>query len=115
MKLPPAPAAQAPAGKLQAAQVQVQIQGGIAVAGPAFVGPLNGLSVEDDKGNALPVRMGQMQFRMVQGAGGNVFVAIYTLLCEPGKDQGDPAKIVYLGRKRVTVEVPFLLKDIPLP
>jgi hypothetical protein len=115
---PPPPAAQAPAGKRQVAQVQVQIQGGIAagaIAGPAVVGPVNGLSVQDDKGNTLPVRMGPMQFRMVQGAGGNAFVATYTLLCEPGKDQGEPVKIVYLGRKRVTVDVPFTLKDVSLP
>ncbi|HEY7158134.1 MAG TPA: HEAT repeat domain-containing protein [Gemmataceae bacterium] len=115
---PPPPAAQAPAGKPQAAQVQVQVQGGFAagaIAAPAFAGPVNGLSVQDAKGNTLAVRMGPMQFRMVQGAGGNVFVATYTLLCEPGKEQGEPAKVVYLGRKRVTVDVPFTLKDVPLP
>jgi hypothetical protein len=115
---PPPPAAQAPAAKPQAAQVQVQIQGGIAagaIAGPAFAGPVNGLSVQDAKGNTLPVRMGPMQFRMVQGAGGNAFVATYTLLCEPGKDQGEPAKVVYLGRKRVTVDVSFVLKNVSLP
>jgi hypothetical protein len=104
-------------------QVQVQIQGGpgaIAIGGggaaPAFVGPMNGLSVQDDKGKALPIQMGPMQARVIQGAGNvNTFLLTYTLTCEPGKDQGDPAKVVYLGRKRVTVDVPFTLKDVPLP
>jgi hypothetical protein len=108
----------------RAAQVQVQVQvqggqGGVAIRGggaPAFVGPMNGLSVQDDKGNALPMQMAPQQVRVIQGGGGaNAFIITYTFICEPGKDQGDPAKVVYLGRKRVTVDVPFVLKDVPLP
>ena len=72
---PPAPARAPPAPAVpgQALQLQVQIQGGgqgvIAIgAGGGFnvAGPINGLSVQDDKGNALPVQMGQMRVQMMQ-------------------------------------------------
>jgi hypothetical protein len=120
------PAAQAPAAKPQVAQLQVQIlggPGGIAIgggggaAGGAFVGPFNGLSVRDEKGNALPIQVGQVQARAMQGPGGGVvfYIFTYTLVCEPGKDQGKPTKVVYLARKQVTVDIPFTLKDVPLP
>jgi hypothetical protein len=32
-----------------------------------------------------------------------------------GKKHGRPAKLVYSGRTYVLVEVPFVLKDVPLP
>lgn len=115
--------ARARAAQVQAAQVQIQIQkqfaggrGGVVFGGGGLIAPMQGLSVQDDKGNTLPIQMGPQQFRLIQGANGaNVFFATYTITCEPGKDQGDPAKLVYLGRKRVTVDIPFTLKDIPLP
>jgi hypothetical protein len=127
--VPPPPAAQAPVRKVQVVrqQVQVQLGGGqggrivimqpaIGVAGPGFAGPFNGVSVQDDKGNTLPIQAGPPQFRMVaMPGGGNMFVATTTFLCQPGKDQGQPAKLVYSGRKRVTIDIPFTLKDVPLP
>jgi hypothetical protein len=123
---PPGLAAQAPAAPLPAAppappQVQIQIAvgggGGGAFAGPMQVaGPVNGLSVQDAKGNALPLQVRQTQFRMVQQGNGVPMQTItYTLVCQHGKDKGQPNKVVYLGRKRVTVEIPFVLKDVPLP
>jgi hypothetical protein len=121
----PAFAAQAPAAQPPALPVQGQVRikgGGQAViaigqgGGPILMGAVNGLAVQDDKGNTLPVQMGQQQFQMLQQpGGGNVVTAIYTLICPPGKDQGEPAKLVYLGRKRVTIDIPFALKDVPLP
>ena len=118
----PAPPAKKP-GALAVGQVQaqIQIQGGGAVVGPGgaggatFVGPINGLSIQDAKGNALPLQMGPQQFRVVGGGAANAFIATYTFLCTPGKDQGEPAKLVYHGRKSVQVDIPFTLKDVPLP
>ncbi len=52
---------------------------------------------------------------MAMAGGGQMFVITYTFLCQPGKDQGQPAKLVYSGRKRVTIDIPFTLKDVPLP
>jgi hypothetical protein len=57
-----------------------------------------------------------MEHRFQQQAGG-VFkqTSTYTLISRREKDKGQPAKVVYLGRKRVTVEIPFTLHDVPLP
>lgn len=124
---PPAPAAPrrgpapAPAAPLPPPAVQIQIGvgggGGIAFAGPAqFVGPFNGLTVRDAKGNALPIQIQHQQFvQMQQPNGVATLTATYTLVCQHGKDKGQPAEVVYLGRKRVTVDIPFTLKDVPLP
>src|SRR5262249_20649735 len=53
-----------------AAQIQVQIKQGVIVQGnatPAFQGAFNGVTLQDDKGNVLPVAWGQ-QIR--KGVGG---------------------------------------------
>lgn len=107
---PPAPPA--------AVQIQIGVGGGvIANGGPMrFAGTIiNGLSIQDEKGNALPIQLQQTQFRIVQGNGGRMPTPIYTLICRHEKDKGQPDKVVYVGRKRVTVEIPFTLKDVPLP
>jgi hypothetical protein len=118
---PPPPAAKAPAAKpavvrFQAVQARVNIQGGggVVVMG-GLMGPNNGLTILDDKGKTLPVQMGQQQIQFVQGPGGNAVTAIYTLICPPGKDHGEPAKVVFMGRKNLTIDIPFTLKDVPLP
>ncbi len=118
---PPPPAKNGPAFAAQAPGVQVQVQvRGVGVGrvpgAPVFMAAINGLAVLDDKGNTLPVQMGAQQFRMVaQPGGGNILSATYTMICQPGKGQGEPAKLVYLGRKRLTIDIPFTLKDVPLP
>jgi hypothetical protein len=109
---PPAPAPQ------PGVQIQIGAGGGvIANGGPMRVAGaiINGLSIQDDKDRALPIQLQQTQFRVVQGNGGRIPTPIYTLVCQHDKDKGQPAKVVYLGRKRVTVEIPFTLKDVPLP
>lgn len=84
----------------------------IRVANPVFNGPVNGLSIQDDKGNSLPMQIGPQRIRMVRRGGG---IFTYTFVCQPGKDQGQPAKVVYLGRKRLAIDIPFRLKNVPLP
>jgi hypothetical protein len=39
----------------------------------------------------------------------------FTLLYRPSPGQGEPSRLIYTGRRCATVEVPFSLKDIPLP
>jgi hypothetical protein len=39
----------------------------------------------------------------------------YTLYFQPRREQGPPARLVFTGRRNALVEVPFVLKDIPLP
>ena len=122
---PPGLSAQAPAAPQPPPalpQVQIQIRGGVAGGGVVFggpmqfAGPLNGLSVQDAKGNALPIQIQRTQFPMaIQGNGVPIQTITYTFVCQHGKDKGQPAKVVYLGRKRATVDIPFALKDVPLP
>jgi hypothetical protein len=81
-----------------------------------FMDSFNGLSIQDDKGNMLPldVRQARMQMNFVQqGNGVPKQILTCTLVGLHGKSR--PAKVVYLGRKRVTVEIPFAFKDVPLP
>jgi hypothetical protein len=114
---PQAQAAPAPvqvqAVQIQGAPAQVQIQvapanpGGF-VAAPAGVG---GLNLFDDKGQRLPLALTASSVR----AANNVVTYEYTFQCRPQNGQGDPAKLVFAGSKTVTVEVPFTLKDVPLP
>ncbi len=95
--------------------MQVVIRGGgnVVIGGPIGFGG-NGLTVQDDKGNALPMQITQVQTRFEQqGGGAFVQTMLYTLVSRHGKDK--PAKVVFLGRKHATVEIPFSLKDVPLP
>lgn len=123
MPVPPPPPAAPPGGlaaKPQAApppvQGQIIVKGGMAFGGAAqFMDSFNGLSVRDDKDNMLPARV-QIENSFQQQAGG-VFkqTTTYTFTCRRDKDKGQPAKVVYRGRKRVAVEIPFALTDVPLP
>jgi hypothetical protein len=39
----------------------------------------------------------------------------YQLTYQPPDSEAKPAKLVYLGRRRTTIDVPFVLKDVPVP
>ena len=39
---------------------------------------------------------------------------VYTLTYQCRKDQGPPARLIYSGPRNAFVEVPFVLKDVPL-
>jgi hypothetical protein len=54
-------------------------------------------AAQDDKGNDLPLRVGR------QGS-------TLTLHCQPHKGQGPPVRLLFLGRKSVSIDIPFLLK-----
>jgi hypothetical protein len=135
--LPAAPRA-VPQGALNAAQAQavvaqvqangavvvrqVQVQGqnaiGFAVAGPGGMAmPLagyNGIALLDDKGNAVPVLIQQqIGFRPVQAGQKNVQEHIFVFQLEKG--QSEDVKLVFLGRKQTSIDIPFTLKDVPLP
>ncbi len=40
---------------------------------------------------------------------------LWTLYYQPRRDQGEPAKLVLSGRRHIILDVPFILKDVPLP
>jgi hypothetical protein len=45
----------------------------------------------------------------------NALIPILQLSFQPNREQGPPAKLIYSARRRMAVEVPFTLKDVPLP
>lgn len=64
----------------------------------------------DAKGRRFPLVGGE-----VAGALGQGVTHDFTLLFQALPDGAKPARLEYTGRRTVTVEVPFTLKDIPLP
>ena len=40
---------------------------------------------------------------------------VYTLHYQPRRDQEGPFRFVLSGRRTVVIDVPFTLKDVPLP
>jgi hypothetical protein len=93
--------------------------GFVAVRGAVFVGGVgnsaNGLSLLDDKGETVKLTGVQMQFTpVVAGPAGIVNSLQHVLTFQAEKGQ-EPAKLVYSGRKSLNVEIPFTLKDVPLP
>lgn len=78
----------------------------------------NGLSIQDDNANTLPIDGSRQRVSVSlvhQANGPPKQILNWTLVCVHEKDKGKPAKVVYLGRKSVSVEIPFALKDVPLP
>lgn len=112
------PPAAPPPVQVAPVQAQIVIQGGNIVFGgnmPAAES-FNGLTIQNEKGKPLPIQMGQTQARFQQMPGGGfVQTMTYTLACPHDKDKGKPAKVVFLGRKRATVDISFVLKDVALP
>ena len=70
----------------------------------------SGLQLLDDKGT--PITMQQVQSgRTTTSQGGRTVSA--TLIFRPKKEQ-EAAKIAFKGTRLATVDVPFLLKDVPV-
>jgi hypothetical protein len=88
--------------------------GGIGI-GPGGLPAMNfdptALKLLDDKGNAF--QSNGVQPRPRKDANGFAVEYVATFTAEKG--QGDATKLVYMARKTLSVEVPFTLKDVPLP
>lgn len=69
-----------------------------------------GLSLFDAAGRMLPVEV-----REGRGAAGAGSAREYVLTCPVGPNQEEPERLVLAVPRSVTVEVPFVLRDIPLP
>jgi hypothetical protein len=69
-----------------------------------------GVTLRDEKGNVLPTATG---INWSKGPGGvtQEFQMVYT----PQKGQGKVSQLIFTGRRPVTVNVPFKLKDVKLP
>ncbi len=68
----------------------------------------HGLALLDSKDKPLKFVTGELARPTLNG-----FLE-YTLYFQAEKDQGDPATLVYSGRRLVSVEVPFTLTNIPV-
>jgi hypothetical protein len=70
-----------------------------------------GLELLDAKGVAIPLL--QMANNRNQWQA-NVRTAVATLVFRPAKEQAEAEKLVFMGTRLAAVEVPFLLKDVPV-
>ncbi len=69
-----------------------------------------GLALLDAKGAPVALVAAEQQPNNDAGA-----AQVYTLFFERAKDQGEPARFVFSGRRRALLEVPFVLENVPLP
>jgi hypothetical protein len=69
-----------------------------------------GLALLDDRGQPFSLAAGEYQRNEDSRS-----AQVYTLHYQPRKDQGEPARFVFSGRRTVVIDVPFVLKDVPLP
>ncbi|MBI1918420.1 MAG: HEAT repeat domain-containing protein [Planctomycetes bacterium] len=69
-----------------------------------------GLALLDDKGQPFALSAGESQRNEDTRS-----AQVYTLHYQPRKDQGEPARFVFSGRRTVLIDVPFVLKHVPLP
>jgi hypothetical protein len=88
---------------------------GIAVGMPALGMPgfagYNGLTLQDEKGGPLPCQI-RPQWRAPAAGAGRPQME-YVLTYTAKKDVA--ARLVFSGRRMITVEVPFTLKDVAVP
>jgi hypothetical protein len=86
---------------------------GIAVGMPALGMPgyagYNGLTLQDEKGGYLPCKI--VSVWVAQPGGGAK--QTYQLIYRARKDVA--ARLVFSGRRTITIEVPFTLKDVAIP
>jgi hypothetical protein len=90
--------------------------GGRGQAMPA--GSTGTLELRDAKGSSFQMISQQQQYQQAQvfnPVGGAVPVMEQELVFQPNAGQAAPAKLVYLGQRTTTINVPFTLKDVTVP
>jgi hypothetical protein len=95
----------------KAVTVAVPVAAPVGAPGGGFNAASQGFTLEDAKGNVLPSNL-MVQYRRDALKG---ITMEYTLTSQPGKDQGEPAKLVFSGSRSIAIDVPFTLKNVPLP
>jgi hypothetical protein len=80
---------------------------GVPVPPPVRAGQL---TLFDERGRKVPLVSSTVP---AVGSGGTAWD--FTLVYRPAAGQGEPARLVYTGRRAATVEVAFTLEDVPLP
>jgi hypothetical protein len=82
----------------------------VPAAQPTYTGGFQGLSLVDEKGQSLPLRVTGSKTQRA----GNAFVTEHALVYQPEKGQGEAAKLLFSASRLATVEVAFTLKDVPV-
>jgi hypothetical protein len=68
-----------------------------------------GFALLDAQGRSFPLASGEVQGLLAQGIRHD-----FTLLYRALPDRAPPARLQYTGRRSVTIEVPFTLRNVPL-
>jgi hypothetical protein len=108
-------------GAVFGGQVVIQGQGAIRI-GPGLPGggqtlapgatEYQGLSIEDAKGRRFVASKGVVEMSQF-GADGVTVRATATF--RPAEKGQEPARLVFTAARPSTIDVPFLVKDVPLP
>jgi hypothetical protein len=69
------------------------------------------LLLQDGDGHNFPLRNREQDV----GIKGNALTRQITLTYRADTGLGEPSKLVYFGRRTLIIEIPFTLKDVPLP
>jgi len=69
------------------------------------------LALVDEKGQAF--KLSSVQSKPVDPEVGTTME--YTLTYQPPTGAPKPVKLTYIGQRLTTIDVPFVLKDVPLP
>jgi hypothetical protein len=76
-----------------------------------------GLTLVDDKGKVLPAAIYpnyRVRAVLAPGIAPGVIKMEYIAVYKPTKEDPEPAKLIFTGRRQITESVPFSLKDIEL-
>ena len=108
-------------GGINGGGIQIQIQPAIAPVPPnaapvaqpmQMIYNSTGIELQDEKGKAYALSGLQYGKNMWQQTARTMSA---TMTFKPAdKDQGDAAKLVFKGTRLATVDVPFVLKDVPV-
>jgi hypothetical protein len=90
----------------------VVAQGGGAASGPAGGTDYQGLSLEDAQGRRLTVVRGTHEVKFLTP---QTYACQITAVFRPTAAGAEPARLVLTAMLPATIEVPFTLKDVPLP
>jgi hypothetical protein len=79
-----------------------------AINRPIYYHNYTGVTLRDDKGKVLPVSVQITGW----GKGGVDAKRTYQMIYQPAKEHGKVDKLVFQGRRAISVNIPFTLKDV---
>jgi hypothetical protein len=87
----------------------------------AMVQEMQKMALSKDNPNSIPFKLLDAKGQPLEFVSGELDMAanndgsrVYTLVYKPAANDAGPAKLEYIGRRDVLIEVPFTLKDVPL-